>query len=260
MLPIKSLSPSKVDTFFGCKRLFLYRYITKPFTPPESKYFLIGNIVHKALEAFHKGIPDRDKEEWPKIMSKCFKDSFVSHNGFGSEERGLITRADTLSMKKMLKNYLKRQHSVKSLPEIIHIEKLFKIAINGIAVWGKADRVDRDGDGATVVDYKTGSRPFTKKDIASSVQLGTYALWARKELGIEGDIYGEYIHVKLLDTPKGKQKFLISDEAMEKTKKKYTLVIKELKDGCKFEKNHKYKYCRTCEYKSFCERDFSNGI
>lgn len=253
-MKIKSLSPSKVDTFFGCKRLFLYRYITKPIAPPESKYFLIGNVVHKALESFHK-LADKDNpSSWKGLMTDCFKRAFSSYSVFEKEKQGVVSREDMHSMKRMLNKYLKRQYSIRSLPETLYIEKLFKITIEGTQVWGKADRVDKEGDGAIVVDYKTGSRPFTKKDISNSVQLGTYALWARS-LGISGDIYGEYIHVKILDTAKGRQKFLISDDIMEKAKKKYTEVISELDDGCNFEKNHKYKYCRTCEYKRFCERD-----
>ena len=48
-----TLSPTKVDTFYGCRRLFLYNYLRPPFPQKDNKYFAIGNIAHKALELFH---------------------------------------------------------------------------------------------------------------------------------------------------------------------------------------------------------------
>src|SRR5690606_18058258 len=43
---------------------------------------------------------------------------------------------------------------------------------------GRADRIDRAGEGIKIVDYKTSKNPPPLKEVAASLQLGYYALAA----------------------------------------------------------------------------------
>lgn len=244
-----NLSPSKVDCFLGCKRLYFYRYISKPYTPPFNKYFMIGNICHKSLELFYKKATVENKHLWAKLMAATFKHSMNKYKAFENQKKGRIEEADLYKMKEMLKNYLGVING--TLPNIESMEQRFKIQLKQITIIGKADRVDKVEDGFVIVDYKTSSKPMTKKEVAESVQLPTYGLWM-KQLHPESNVYGKYIYLKHL---KKKQKFEITKEMTAEAVEKYTLVKFSLENGCKMNRNTAYKYCWGCEYKSYCNRD-----
>jgi len=242
------LSASKVDCFLGCRRLFLYRYINKLPAKPK-KYFLIGNVCHKALELFYTRATMDNKHLWSKLMAATFKHSLNKYHGFEQEKKGFIDRDDLYNMKEMLKNHL--VYIDGKLPVIESAEKNFTITINELIIRGKADRVDKVDDGFIIMDYKTSSKPLTKKDVTMSVQLPTYGLWLR-QLYPNEKYYGQYIYLRHL---KKKQKIELTGEIMADAIEKYTLVKFSLENGCKMVRNSAYKYCFICEHGMYCNRD-----
>lgn len=256
-----NLSASKVDTFFGCKRLFKYRYL-KP--PPikfvENKYFLIGNTVHKALELFHTGVGNLSESDWRTHMKKCFLSATDKYNVISKRKKGVITRDEAYGMRDMLKAYLTFLKEEGKLPDSLFIEKMFGFVIAKNPVAGKADRVDKINGGYKVVDYKTG-QPASKKDALTSVQLPTYALWITKEVDQGAKVYGEYIYLKYLGTKRGTQLFEITEEMMANAVEKYTRVASYLKNEVRYPRNTSYKYCRrVCDYYDWCMEDDNNVI
>lgn len=245
------LSPSKVDCFLGCRRLFKYRYLDKLKRPP-SKYFTIGNVCHKVLELFYKKANLENKDRWKELMEKAFEHTAKNtYTVFEKKKTGFLQQADLDSMKKMLKDYLGLVVSNGGLPNIENMEKRFEIKLDQVVIVGKADRVDKVKDGFVIVDYKTSSRPMTKKEVAGSVQLPTYGLWM-KQLHPEATICGKYVYLKKLNK---KQKFEITKEVMADAVEKYTRVKFSLENGCKMNRNSEYKYCFTCEHKQHCNND-----
>jgi len=244
------LSPSKVDCFLGCKRLFKYRYLEKVYRP-ASKYFLIGNVCHKSLELFYSKATLENKHRWSELMGKTFEHSIKTYKALEKRKSGFIMQDDLRVMKKMLKDYLDLMLSNGAFPEIKSIEKRFEIKLDQVIIVGKADRVDKVKDGFVIVDYKTSSRPLTKKEVAASVQLPTYGLWMH-QTHPEANVYGKYVYLKHLNK---KQKFEITKEIMAEAVEKYTGVKFSLENGCKMIKNEKYKYCFHCEYKQHCNHD-----
>ena len=244
------LSPSKVDCFLGCKRLFLYRYIRK-LPSASSKFFLIGNVCHRALELFYSKATLENKDRWQELMEKTFKHSIEKYKAIEKRNTGFLQHSDLLSMKKMLKDYLNLMLSNGSFPVVESLEKRFEIKLDQLVIVGKADRVDKTEDGFVVVDYKTSSKPFTKKEANESVQLPTYGLWMH-QLYPDAKVYGKYIYLKHLNK---KQKFEITKDVMAEAINKYTLVKFSLENGCSMVKNESYKYCFTCEHKQYCNND-----
>jgi CRISPR/Cas system-associated exonuclease Cas4 (RecB family) len=251
------LSPSKVDCFLGCKRLYKYRYVSRPFSPPENKWFLIGNTVHKALELFHGKLPSAKRAQCRKLMRACFKHAVEKYNIFAKEDSGLITRGESLSMRNMLRAYVDMITSLEILPDTVSLEQFFNVNMKVATIVGKADRVDKIDDGYKVIDYKTG-QPLSKKDAKESVQLPTYGLWIKQEQGKDTTVYGEYIYVKHLGTKKGVDTFEITDEMIADAIEKYTRVEFNLRNGCKFTRNRDSKYCGICDFSEYCVKDKEN--
>lgn len=249
-----SLSPTKVDTFYGCRRLFAYSYLIKPFTPKENKYFLIGNVVHKVLEGFHKD-PKNVTGDWKEILRTLFKAAVETYHVKEKIKSGLITEDDALSMRNMVKGYLKHMKSLEEPPNVFMVEKLHKMTIGGEVCWLKSDRIDKVGDHFyKVVDYKTG-QPAKRADELDSVQIPSYGIMIRKLFDPKAKIIGEYQYVKHLGTKDGIHFHEITEEMMENAEKKYAEVKKLLSEGCSFPQNFSYKYCRICDYHSYCIND-----
>ena len=236
----------------GCKRLFKYRYLDKVYRP-ASKYFLIGNVCHRSLELFYSKATLENKQRWSELMGKTFEHSIKTYKALEKKKSGFITQDDLYSMKKMLKDYLDLMLSNGNFPTIESREKRFEIKLDQVVIVGKADRVDRVKDGFVIVDYKTSSKPMTKKEVAESVQLPTYGLWM-KQLHPEAKVYGRYVYLKHLNK---KQKFEITKEIIAEAVEKYTRVKFSLGNECKMVRNRSYKYCSmyTCEYWNLCEKD-----
>jgi RecB family exonuclease len=60
----------------------------------------------------------------------------------------------------------------------VALEIELRTRVGDIEWVGRADRIDRAGDGIKVVDYKSSKNPPPLKEVASSLQLGYYVLAA----------------------------------------------------------------------------------
>jgi len=258
-----TLSPTKVDTYFGCRRLFKYRYLVPPFTPSENRYFLIGNIAHKALELYHGGCSETKWKKRKLFMGQCFKSAVKKHNAMDRVKDGLIDKSDLFSIKLMIENYLmylKKLDKNGEYPNVFQVEKLAKLEIGGAVVYLKADRVDILGDKKyKVVDYKTG-RPASKKDERESVQIPSYGIWLKQQFDESAEVTGEYAYLKHMGHGRGLHSYEITDEAIAQATSKYQFVQKELINGAEFRQNFKYKYCRNCDFSKFCVEDDNDDL
>ena len=245
-----TLSPTKVDTFYNCQRLFYYTYIKPPCPPPTNKYFVIGNIAHRALELFHA--KQLDGFPWSKHMSESFRSAANSYKMQINLDSGLISRKDMYDVRDMLKRYI-RHLKISGVPNVYALEKLAKVDINGVPVWLKADRVDMvTPDTFSVVDYKTSGNPPTERDILSSVQVQSYGLWLKQWKGSSIKVQGTYMYLRHLGTKKGTYTCHITDKLMSEAAKKYELVYKRINNSCAYTPNYGYKYCKYCDYRKYC--------
>jgi len=248
-----TLSPTKVDTFQKCPRQFYYNYIKQPFPQTEKKWFLIGNVVHRALQDFHG--PEFISARWPQLMSKCFRAAVESHHAMDKVKSGLITKSDLYSMKNMLKDYIAFLRSGVAI-NVFSLEKLGKVNIKGVPVYLKSDRVDLLPQGGyLVIDYKTSQNPATKKEELSSVQLPSYALWLRQNYDKKAEVEGAYYYIRHI-LNKGVHSHKITEEWMEIASAKYVDVYAQVKNGCAYAPIKNYKNCNFCDYRLPCSSDY----
>ncbi|MEX1287408.1 MAG: ATP-dependent DNA helicase, partial [Acidimicrobiia bacterium] len=66
------------------------------------------------------------------------------------------------------------------------VERPLRLAIDGEAWRGRADRIDRGPGGLRIVDYKTTATAVSKAEAAASLQLGFYALAAGEDPELAG--------------------------------------------------------------------------
>jgi len=257
------LSPSKVDTFLGCRRLFKYRYLSPPPLPfVENKYFLIGNIAHKALELFFGRYETKlSAGNTRTLMRGCFKSAVTSHKGLKKVDQGVIERSDLLMIKDMMKKYL-AYIAKNGPPKVVSLEKFARFNIgDNVVVAMKADRLDKYGDSAyRVVDYKTSARPASRAQERESVQIPTYGLWVKSSIDEDATVYGEYQYLRHMHSKKGIHTFEITDDMIEYAKGEYASIAKKLLGGCEYPQNFKYRYCRICDYRAYCLEDEDNEL
>lgn len=254
-----TLSPTKIDTFYGCRRLFKYRYIDPPFPQTDNKYFVIGNVAHKVLEDCHK-VGMHGKVNWNKDAAYFFKKAYATYKVKSKIKSGMLSNDDVKNIKGMIKKYIKYVTSLDEFPDVVSVEKLAKIAIGGSVVWLKSDRVDRSSDGSyMVIDYKSG-KVGSKKDELASVQLPSYGIWLRKSVDADAHVFGTYLYLKEVDTKRGRHTYEITEEMMEVATEKYKEVRSELDGACQYVQNFDYKYCFFCDYKAHCVKDDRDGF
>ena len=258
---MKNLSPSKVDTYLGCPRQFLYNYIEKPIPFRFNKYFFMGSAIHKIIELFHTKVHKVRPDQWALLMKACCNKAHKSYPFMKKYATMDLDKRDVTSIQTMAQKYLNYIRK-EGLPNTISAEKMFRVSANGVLVMGKADRVDKLEEGSVkIIDYKSSAKPKPKKEAVKSVQLPTYGWWIRSDTELEPDktvkIFGEYQYIKHLDKKTGVHTFEITDEQIAEVIEKYTRVNVELQNGATFERNKKYSYCspRTCDYYDYCRKD-----
>lgn len=248
-----SLSPTKVDTFQKCPRQFYYTYIKQPFPQSEKKWFLIGNIAHKALENFHG--PKFLDGNWPALMKWAFKDAAQAYNATQKIASGLITRSDLYDVKNMLKDYLKYLRNG-AVVNIFSLEKKATINVKGVPVSLKADRVDLLAEGGyMVVDYKTSQNPATKQEEMTSVQIPSYGIWLKQQINKTAKISGAYFYLRFMSTKRGIHRHEVTSEWMEAATAKYLDIYSQVMNGCSYNKQ-KNKFCGYCDYRLPCASNF----
>ena len=166
------LSFTRIDTFARCPMRFRLQYVEQlPGRPAPALSF--GSSIHAVLEWLldrkHPELPDLDatlaalKEHWDS-------------SGYAE-----VTREEQLAAYAHARDVIARFHArVAAAPLRLPVatEAWFELPFpDEVVVVGSIDRIDVDDDGALhVIDYKTNRRPRDRAQVASSLQLGLYAL------------------------------------------------------------------------------------
>jgi len=182
----KSLSPTALSAYLNCPLDFYFRYILglqeSDTIDEEIGADVIGNIIHKVLEALYKpyinAIPDF-KEIWAKldeelkrVISEEMKNRWIN-TGMNRMQIQII---ETLLVKflKLDEAFIDEQIKEGRSFEIVKVEEAlsrkYTFEIRGeqveVNLSGFADRIDRIDGRLRIIDYKTG-----KVDKLSNVEL-----------------------------------------------------------------------------------------
>lgn len=139
---------------------------------------MLANAVHHALERFY-GLPDEHRQ--PERLAQALRSVWPSHRRPDS----FVNRADErewgLKGLAMLDRYASR-HDLHARPLAREVWIRRRLG-RGPELYGKADRVDPDGDGLRVIDYKTGKREIERGELPHDSAAMLYASAATATYG-----------------------------------------------------------------------------
>ncbi|KKQ74400.1 MAG: hypothetical protein US95_C0026G0005 [Candidatus Woesebacteria bacterium GW2011_GWB1_38_5] len=242
------LSYSQIETFKICPLHYKLKYIYKLPTPPSSSQSF-GNSFHQVMKEFYDVVKKGEKPNLD-LMYKILEGKWIS-DGYTSKAHE--TRSYE-KIKKFLKHYLENLFDPKVLP--IQTEQPFTVIMDNLKVGGKIDRVDHNGNGIHIIDYKTGANPITQKEADSDLQLSIYALAATHIPEYPFNRKPEDIKLSLyyFDTPQIVTT-LRTKEQLENAKKQILDYKKQIEES-DFKCSHGYLCVEMeCEYKLFCRAE-----
>lgn len=181
------LSVSRLERQAACPYGFFVQYALKPVQNEYESvdYAMIGNVFHRALENFIKGYQSaEDKEDFSARSEAILKELFWESQ---QEEEVLKINAAFKkrfqyfepSIKYIARSVLSQLQSTDACEMQTYTEKEFEHRFrNGdkeLLIEGKIDRVDLlhfgGKDYLRVIDYKTGNKEFSEKDVREGTQL-----------------------------------------------------------------------------------------
>jgi putative RecB family exonuclease len=166
------LSFTRIDTLRNCALRFRYQYVDRlPQRPAPALSF--GSSIHAVLEWVH----DRKVPDVPPLdeMLDRLREVWDS-SGYAEVEKAVQVR-EYERARDVLAAYHARV-SREGMRTPVGTEAWFDLPFDDdVTVVGSIDRVDAAPDGTLhIVDYKTNKQAKSRKWVASSLQLGIYAL------------------------------------------------------------------------------------
>jgi len=233
-----TFSVSQFNTYNRCPRIYKYSYVYKIPSPSKS-YFDFGGTIHSVIRDLSKKINDEEKVGINVALELL--EAHWQNEGYTTE---LAEKQAKDEAKSILKSFLVEQSKMTS--EIVGIEKKFTISIDGHAVLGFIDRIDKEGDDYTIIDYKTAKTPLSENKLREDFQLLTYDMAVQTLFGKRPKKVGLWFlrtNKKVMIEPK--------DEDIEKIKIQILETIEGIM-GENFEPTPGW-VCRNCDYKLICD-------
>ncbi len=243
--PISYLSYSQIQTFQICPLHYKLKYILKiPTAPTSAQSF--GISVHNTLRDFYQ-IYQRGERAKILDIEKILNNNWIN-DGYQSKQH---VKEAFIKAKKEISNYLKNNFDEKNLP--LALEYSFNFFIEKLKIVGIMDRVDSLKNGEIeIIDYKTGNKLPTQKELDNNLQLTIYAIAAtnvkekflnKKADKVKLSLYFLEKEKKLTTTRTKKQ--------LEEAKKEIVKIADEISNS-NFKCN-KSPLCKRCEYKMLCD-------
>ena len=246
-------SPSAIDTWFTCKRKFMYQYVLRLNAEETDDPMAVipaadlGNLAHHLMERLAAERPDR--EEFRRVSARMF-DTYLAAR----------PPMDPFAAEREKNAFLRMMDSAWAHDPgrrvLLSEETMHSSHPTGLKLYGRPDRVelDENGDGI-VVDFKTGRRVAQQpNDPASCRQTLIYAWMLRQN----GTAIGrcEYRYLR-----SGQSVVCGADgDMMEKLREDLVLFSEGLREG-DFAAEDGYgtecgeDTCTYCPYGKICDRD-----
>lgn len=165
------LSPSQATAYEDCPRRYVLERRLKV-GDEASIYAEFGLLIHEVLEQAERAAADRGDahataSEADAVLAEVFDPAAF---GSGAVAEAWRQRAAG-TIDHLYANWPTRG-------KVVDLERRLELDIDGVSWLGYADRIETDGFGLKVVDYKTTRNPPTIGEAAASLQLGFYVLAA----------------------------------------------------------------------------------
>ena len=234
---MKPLSYSSISQYLECPLRYKFCSIDG-FKKEEKPYLSFGDSLHKALHCFYNvKIPQPSSLE---ELLEFYKDNW-NKEGYGSngEEKQYFEYG-----KQILTDFYNKH--IKDFHIPFTVEKDFNVDVEGIAVTGKIDRIEKlSNNKLEIIDYKSGKDPFVLNKLKKDLQLSMYQTGAEKSFGLEvGKL--TFYHLRS-QTP-----FSVEPHSRKQIDTLRKLVI-EVADGIQKEKFEpkRNSHC-PCEFAQYC--------
>ena len=176
---IDYLSYSQIETFQTCPMHYKLRYVYKVPTPPSASQSF-GTSMHGTLKEFFeislnsKSQISNNKSINEKLIFELLKKNWIEE-GFKNKTQ----ETDFFKKGKLyLSGFLKEGYNKKV--KTVALEQPFTVPLGkDLKIGGRLDRIDDIGSGMIeIVDYKTGAKVPTQREVDKNLQLSFYALAA----------------------------------------------------------------------------------
>jgi putative RecB family exonuclease len=165
-------TPSRLVSFEDCPRRYRYTYIDRPAPQkgPPWAHNSLGASVHTALRNWY-ALPEAKRTV--AALPTLLRATWVSE-GYRDEaqEREVFRRALG-----WLEDYVA---GLDPSTDPVGVERVVAARTEVLALSGRVDRIDQDGDELVIVDYKTGRGELTCDDARGSRALALYAYAAER--------------------------------------------------------------------------------
>ncbi len=245
----KSYSPSALNTFFECRKKYMYKYILDlPEAEEDNPFEVItaadqGTLAHSLMEELANS--PITKEDFLKLAATTFEEYLKTHpamiqNSVATEKEQFIDMMESAyDGDPHRKVVLKEEDKTCSHPA-------------GITIHGFPDRVEQVGPNEyIIVDFKTGRRvKHVKDDIYSCLQVVIYAYLMEQE-GYKIS-RGEFRYIRIGET--------ITCEYNDGMKLALGDALNEFIDAVKHNEfictdpDDKGEPCKYCSYAKLCNR------
>ena len=179
--PPPRLSPSGAGTFEQCPRRWRMRYVERLPDPP-GEAALAGSFAHRVLELFmQRPAPERTldtakvlaRETWPEVEADPDFQA-MAYDDAGAKQfrwkswlaiQGLWALEDPMAV------------------EVRATEQDIQVDLGGVPFRGIVDRLEEEGDGLIVTDYKSGKAPSPRYRRGRLDQVLLYAAAVQADTG-----------------------------------------------------------------------------
>ena len=229
------LSYSAIAAYRDCPRQYWYRHVQR-LPAPQSAEAVHGVVLHEAL----RRAGDESQNGKPISAARLKK---ILADVWSATAFPDVRRAATFQRigATQLEAY-RKGGGFDVAPA--YLEHPFSVAVDGWALRGVIDRIDRTAEGWRIVDYKSG-RPIARR--RRDLQVALYALGARAALGLSP------VELEIVYLSSGES---IAVTHVDRQVAEATAEGAEVADGIRagrFESRPERRRCRICPYRLACE-------
>ncbi len=172
-VPPPRLSPSGAGTFVQCPRRWRFRYIDRLADPP-SEDALAGSFAHRVLELLMQREPSQRTIEQAQVIARAEWPETEAADDYQAlehdEKQSRLFRWKAWTAIEGLW-HLEDPATV----DVRATEQDVEAELAGVPFRGIVDRIDQDGDGIVVTDYKSGKAPSHRYRRSRLEQVLLYA-------------------------------------------------------------------------------------